>query len=76
VQPSFLIAKFAPSNPPLFLLGYISYNIAKDKINVAISTYGSKESYQSDGFNRFTLQEILRRQLGQYNEKDTGHIDL
>lgn len=30
------------------------------EIGVAISTYGTAESYQATGFNRFTLQEILR----------------
>ncbi|MFC5651191.1 NAD(P)H-dependent oxidoreductase [Paenibacillus solisilvae] len=30
------------------------------EIGVAISTYGSEESYQPTGFNQFTLEEILR----------------
>ncbi|SFD76342.1 Putative NADPH-quinone reductase (modulator of drug activity B) [Paenibacillus catalpae] len=30
------------------------------EIGVAVSTYGSEESYQRAGFNRFTVQEILR----------------
>lgn len=30
------------------------------EIGVAISTYGTAESYQATEFNRFTLQEILR----------------
>lgn len=30
------------------------------EIGVAISTYGSAESYQPDGANRFTLREIVR----------------
>ncbi|MDQ0899073.1 MULTISPECIES: NAD(P)H-dependent oxidoreductase [unclassified Paenibacillus] len=33
---------------------------AGKEIGVAISTYGTEESYQASGFNRFTLQEILR----------------
>ncbi|NOU86281.1 general stress protein [Paenibacillus sp. LMG 31460] len=33
---------------------------AGKEIGVAISTYGTEESYQATGFNRFTLQEILR----------------
>ncbi|QGQ99133.1 flavodoxin family protein [Paenibacillus psychroresistens] len=33
---------------------------AGKEIGVAISTYGSEESYQPTGANRFTLQEILR----------------
>ncbi|SFJ36902.1 Putative NADPH-quinone reductase (modulator of drug activity B) [Paenibacillus sp. UNC496MF] len=33
---------------------------AGKEIGVAISTYGTEASYQSTGFNRFTLQEILR----------------
>jgi len=33
---------------------------AGKEFGVAISTYGSAESYQQDGFNRFTLEEILR----------------
>ena len=33
---------------------------AGKEIGVAVSTYGSKESYQATGSNRFTLQEILR----------------
>lgn len=33
---------------------------AGKQFGVAVSTYGSEESYQSTGFNRFTLEEILR----------------
>jgi len=33
---------------------------AGKEIGVAISTYGTEESYQASGSNRFTLQEILR----------------
>ncbi|MCU6791845.1 NAD(P)H-dependent oxidoreductase [Paenibacillus sp. WQ 127069] len=33
---------------------------AGKEIGVAISTYGTEESYQGTGFNRFTLREILR----------------
>jgi putative NADPH-quinone reductase len=33
---------------------------AGKEIGVAISTFGTAESYQATGFNRFTLQEILR----------------
>ncbi|MGO4271355.1 NAD(P)H-dependent oxidoreductase, partial [Paenibacillus sp. TAF58] len=33
---------------------------AGKEIGVAISTYGTEESYQATGFNRFTLREILR----------------
>lgn len=33
---------------------------AGKEIGVAISTYGTEESYQSTGFNRYTLEEILR----------------
>ncbi|SFS63208.1 NAD(P)H-dependent oxidoreductase [Paenibacillus sp. BC26] len=33
---------------------------AGKEIGVAISTYGSEASYQPDGFNRYTLEEILR----------------
>jgi putative NADPH-quinone reductase len=33
---------------------------AGKEIGVATSTYGTTESYQATGFNRFTLQEILR----------------
>ncbi|KRE46520.1 NAD(P)H-dependent oxidoreductase [Paenibacillus sp. Soil724D2] len=33
---------------------------AGKEIGVAVSTYGSEESYQPTGSNRFTLQEILR----------------
>ncbi|MBO7743391.1 NAD(P)H-dependent oxidoreductase [Paenibacillus sp. MWE-103] len=33
---------------------------AGKEIGVAISTYGTEASYQSTGFNRFTLQELLR----------------
>lgn len=34
--------------------------IAGKEIGVAISTYGTKESYSKSGFNRFTLEEMLR----------------
>ena len=34
--------------------------MAGKEFGAAISTYGSEESYQPNGFNRFTLQEILR----------------
>ncbi|MCM3626784.1 NAD(P)H-dependent oxidoreductase [Paenibacillus glycanilyticus] len=34
--------------------------IAGKEFGVAISTYGTAESYQPTGFNRFTLQELLR----------------
>ncbi|WP_435162851.1 NAD(P)H-dependent oxidoreductase [Paenibacillus glycanilyticus] len=34
--------------------------IAGKEIGVAVSTYGTNESYQHSGFNRFTLEEILR----------------
>ncbi|MFC4808196.1 NAD(P)H-dependent oxidoreductase [Paenibacillus sp. GCM10023250] len=33
---------------------------AGKEIGVAISTYGTEASYQPSGFNRFTLQELLR----------------
>ncbi|MFF2479702.1 NAD(P)H-dependent oxidoreductase [Paenibacillus sp. NPDC058071] len=33
---------------------------AGKEIGVATSTFGTAESYQATGFNRFTLQEILR----------------
>ncbi len=33
---------------------------AGKEFGVAVSTYGSKESYQPTGSNRFTIQEILR----------------
>jgi putative NADPH-quinone reductase len=33
---------------------------AGKEIGVAISTYGTEESYQATGSNRFTLQELLR----------------
>jgi putative NADPH-quinone reductase len=33
---------------------------AGKEIGVAISTYGTEESYQANGFNMFTLEEILR----------------
>ncbi|MBP3962052.1 NAD(P)H-dependent oxidoreductase [Paenibacillus lignilyticus] len=33
---------------------------AGKEIGVAISTYGTAESFQPTGFNRFTLEEILR----------------
>lgn len=33
---------------------------AGKEIGAAVSTYGSDESYQATGSNRFTLQEILR----------------
>ncbi|KQX68125.1 NAD(P)H-dependent oxidoreductase [Paenibacillus sp. Root444D2] len=33
---------------------------AGKEIGVGVSTYGSEESYQPTGSNRFTLQEILR----------------
>ncbi|MCM3628339.1 NAD(P)H-dependent oxidoreductase [Paenibacillus glycanilyticus] len=33
---------------------------AGKQLGVAVSTYGSEESYQSTGFNQFTIQEILR----------------
>ncbi|QGQ97709.1 flavodoxin family protein [Paenibacillus psychroresistens] len=33
---------------------------AGKELGVAISTYGTEDSYQANGFNRFTLEEILR----------------
>ncbi|MBO7742785.1 NAD(P)H-dependent oxidoreductase [Paenibacillus sp. MWE-103] len=33
---------------------------AGKEIGAAVSTYGTEESYQANGFNRFTLREILR----------------
>ncbi len=60
------------STPPLFKKWFDSVLLygwaygpdgsktAGKEIGVAISTYGTHESYQPTGSNRFTLEEILR----------------
>jgi putative NADPH-quinone reductase len=44
------------------------------EIGVAVSTYGSTESYQPTGFNRFTIDELLRPVQALANFIDARYI--
>ncbi|MFD0589889.1 NAD(P)H-dependent oxidoreductase [Paenibacillus sp. GCM10027627] len=45
---------------PGWAYGSGGIHMSGKEIGVAISTYGSADSYKPDGFNRFTMQQLLR----------------